>query len=56
MSKDDVPYYVGLFAGLIVGTLVLRALGVTGILQALGGLVCGVGFGYVADQACKGTR
>ena len=50
MSIKDVPYYVGLILGLVVGTLALRLMGVSGIFQLLGGLAVGVGAGWVLDQ------
>ena len=56
MNKDEAVYYVGLMVGLICGTLLLRAMGVGGIWQLVGGLVVGVGFGYVAERLYKGSK
>lgn len=49
MNPKDAPYYIGLMLGLIIGTLGLRALGVTGILQMIGALVVGVLVAVAAD-------
>lgn len=51
MNFKDVPYYLGLMGGLIVGSLALGMAGVSGLWQLLGGLAVGVGAGYVLDQA-----
>ena len=56
MNTKDAVYYVGLMGGLIVGTLVLRSLGVGGILQFAGGIVVGVGCGYLAERAYSGPK
>ncbi len=53
MSAKDAAYYIGLFGGLIAGTLALRAMGISGIFQLLGGLVVGVGCGYLAERVCS---
>lgn len=50
MDPKDAPYYIGLMAGLIIGTLGLRALGVTGILQFIGALLIGIGVALVAER------
>jgi len=51
MKTTDAIYYGGLMVGIIIGTLVLRELGVTGIWQLIGSLVLGVGVGYAAERA-----
>lgn len=56
MNTKDAVYYAGLMGGLLVGTLVLRSFGVGGILQLVGGLVVGVGCGYLAEQACSNPK
>lgn len=50
MDPKEAPYYIGLIAGLIIGTLGLKALGVTGIFQLIGALVVGVGIALVAER------
>ena len=50
MDPKDAPYYIGLIAGLIIGTLGLGALGVTGIFRFLGALVIGIGIALVAER------
>lgn len=56
MSTKDAVYYIGLMVGLIAGTMTLRMLGVGGILQLIGGLVVGVGVGYLAERAYGGVK
>ena len=50
MDPKDAPYYIGLIAGLIIGTLGLRALGVTGILNMIGALAVGIGVALAAER------
>ena len=50
MNPKDAPYYIGLMMGLIIGTLGLRALGVTGILQFIGSLAIGIGVALAAER------
>ena len=50
MDPKDAPYYIGLIAGLIIGTLGLKALGVTGIFQFIGALVVGIGVALAAER------
>ena len=50
MNPKDAPYYIGLIAGLIIGTLGLRALGVTGILQFIGALAVGIAIALAAER------
>ncbi len=56
MQIQDAIYYGGLIAGMILGTLILREFHVPGLGQLLGGLVLGVGLGYVAEQAYSRGR
>ncbi len=53
IGKSEVPSYVGLMVGLIVGTLICRALGLNNILTLVGGVAVGATFGYLADQWYK---
>jgi hypothetical protein len=53
MNPKDAPYYIGLMAGLIIGTLGLRALGVTGIFQFIGALLVGIGIALAAEYVHK---
>jgi hypothetical protein len=53
MNPKDAPYYIGLIAGLIIGTLGLKALGVTGIFQFLGALAVGIGIALAAEHIHK---
>jgi hypothetical protein len=53
MNPKDAPYYIGLIAGLIIGTLGLKALGVTGILQFIGALIVGIGIALAAEHIHK---
>ena len=46
----DLVYYSGLFAGMIAGTLTLRAYEAHHLVQLLGGVACGVVLGFVCDQ------
>ncbi|HJU55976.1 MAG TPA: hypothetical protein VJ715_15430 [Pyrinomonadaceae bacterium] len=56
MNPKDAPYYIGLIAGIMIGWLGLRALGVTGIIQFIGALAVGIGVALVAERlhASKG--
>ena len=56
MDKKDVPYYVGLIAGLIAGSLIMGALGFTGIIQLLGGLCVGVAGGVLVEKIWPGRE
>jgi hypothetical protein len=49
MKKEEAINTVALMAGLIVGSLTMRALGLTGIWQILGTLAVGIGFGALAS-------
>src|SRR5262245_11577773 len=51
MSNKEAVYYVGLMGGIMIGCLGLQAMGIGGIVALIGGLVCGVGLGYVAERA-----
>jgi hypothetical protein len=53
MNPKDAPYYIGLMAGLIIGTLGLKALGVTGIFQFIGALVVAIGIALAAEHIHK---
>lgn len=53
MDPKDAPYYIGMIAGLIIGTLGLKALGVTGILQIIGALAVGIGVALAAEHIHK---
>jgi hypothetical protein len=53
MNPKDAPYYIGLMAGLIIGTLGLKALGVTGIFQFIGALVIGMAVALAAEHVHK---
>ena len=50
MDPKDAPYYIGLIAGIMIGWLGLRAIGVGGILQFIGALVIGIGVALVAER------
>ena len=50
MKIADAIYTSGLILGMIIGTLLLGKIGVTGIWQLLGGLVTGVGLGYMVES------
>ena len=50
MDPKDAPYYIGLMAGIMIGYLGLRALGVTGILQFIGAIVVGIAVALVAER------
>ena len=50
MNPKDAPYYIGLIAGIMIGWLGLRALGVTGIIQFIGALAVGIGVALVAER------
>lgn len=50
MDPKQAPYYIGLIAGLIIGTLGLKALGVTGILQFIGSLAVGIAVALAAER------
>ena len=50
MDPKDAPYYIGLIAGLIIGTLGLKALGVTGIFQFIGALIISIGIAVAAER------
>jgi hypothetical protein len=50
MDPKDAPYYIGLIAGLIIGTLGLKALGVTGIFQFIGSLAVGIAVALAAER------
>ena len=56
LSTRDAIYYGGLIGGMIVGVTLMRALGFGGIIQLLGGVVVGVGLGYVLEQVYKSSR
>jgi len=56
MSPRDAVYYVGLFAGIIVGVLIMRGLGFPTIAQLIVGIVVGVGFGFLAEKIYSGGR
>lgn len=56
MKTNDAIYYGSFMAGMIIGTLILRELGVTGILQLIGGVALGVGVGYAMESAYDGGR
>jgi positive regulator of sigma E activity len=51
MKKKDAIYYMGFFAGMIVGVKVMQQLGYGDLIGMLGGVVCGVGLGYMAERA-----
>jgi len=55
MTRNDALYYGGLMGGLIVGTLALRAMGMPSLIQLVGGLIVGVGCGYLIERALKKT-
>ena len=50
MNPKDAPYYIGLMAGIMIGWLGLRAIGVGGILQFLGAIAVGIGVALVAEH------
>ena len=50
MDPKQAPYYIGLMAGIMIGWLGLRALGVTGIFQLLGAFAVGIGVALVAER------
>jgi len=56
MSPRDAVYYLGLFAGIIVGAVTMRTLGFPWIVQMIVGLVVGVGFGFLAEKIYSGGR
>ena len=56
MSIKDAVYYAGLMAGLIIGTMTMRALGASGILQMLGALVVGVALGFAAQKVYESGK
>lgn len=57
MGKNEVPYYIGLIFGMIVGSLGMRALGfANNIVVLLGALVVGVGCGFAADLMHKKSK
>ena len=56
MSTKEAVYYAGLMVGLIIGTFVMRALGIGGILQILAALVVGVGTGFVAQKLYENSK
>ncbi|NLF32697.1 MAG: hypothetical protein GX591_17615 [Planctomycetes bacterium] len=54
MSMKDVPYYVGLMAGLAVAAITMKRMGITNnLVLILGALAVGVAVGFVTEQACK---
>jgi len=65
MSIGDAVYWTGLIAGAVIGVLGLRYLGAAGIfpladqypiVPLLGGIVLGVGIGFVAERAYNIAR
>jgi hypothetical protein len=50
MNPKDAPYFIGLIAGIMIGWLGLRALGVTGTLQFLGAIAVGIAIALVAER------
>ena len=50
MDPKQAPYFIGLIAGLIIGTLGLRALGVNGILNMIGAIIIAVAIALVAER------
>lgn len=50
MQTKDAIYWIGLMAGLVIGSQIMKMLGIGGILQFLGGLVLGVGCGLLAER------
>ena len=65
MTIGDAIYWSGLIAGAVIGTVGLRYLGATGIVPLaaqypivplIGGIVLGVGIGYVAERAYNLSR
>lgn len=65
MSIGDAIYWSGLIAGAVIGTVGLRYLGAAGmfplaeqypIVPLIGGVVLGVGIGFVAERAYNIAR
>ena len=56
MNAKDAVYWSALMVGLGVTVVVLRCLGLAQIWQLVGGLVAGVGTGYVAERVFASRR